>query len=113
VSVRVCTQAMMAKILATFDVNNNRTLEFAELRSMLVALNKGKPVGDWEVRAVLKAADKDRTGDISLDEMKGVRSLPCPSSCIHATPRVQLECELSSRIYCRAARNRPSQPGTG
>ena len=65
---------MFVEVLCTFDVNNSRTLEFGELRSLLVALNKREPVSDWEVRAVLKAADKDRTGDISLEEMKGVSS---------------------------------------
>eukprot|EP00976_Prorocentrum_cordatum_P077301 1182631-Prorocentrum_minimum.AAC.1 len=62
-------------MLKKYDMDDDRELNFGELKALMVDLNDGKEVLDVEVKAIMKNADASKNFHISRTELKRFRSI--------------------------------------
>mmetsp|Transcript_31665 Transcript_31665/g.78476 ORF Transcript_31665/g.78476 Transcript_31665/m.78476 type:complete len:142 (-) Transcript_31665:149-574(-) len=65
-------RAFIAHVFKEFDVEGTGLLDAATLLPLLARLNGGEAVTEEETMEVLVKADNDKSGTISIDELKDV-----------------------------------------
>ena len=65
----------IANVFKEYDVNGSGTMGAEQLAPLLTALNGGEPPTAEEMREVLDKADNDKSGSVTIDELKDVISI--------------------------------------
>ena len=65
----------IANVFKEYDVNGSGTMGAEQLAPLLTALNGGEPPTAEEMRELLDKADNDKSGSVSIDELKDVISI--------------------------------------
>jgi Ca2+-binding EF-hand superfamily protein len=62
----------IASVFKEYDVDASGTLGVGQLAPLLTALNGGVPPTAEEIHVVLRKADNDKSGSVTVDELKDV-----------------------------------------
>ena len=65
----------IANVFKEYDVDGSGTMREAQVAPLLTALNGGEPPTAQELREVLDKADHDKSGSVTIDELKDVISI--------------------------------------
>ena len=62
----------LANVFKEYDTDGSGTMGSQQITPLLTALNSGEVPTSAEVEFVLKSADKDKSGKVTIDELKDV-----------------------------------------